>query len=312
MHVVQSVLWSAAVVAASSSLEGASFASASELAVQPSASYPPITVDTTIPEYVRSLRIGAKVETHYVTTNDGYILTTFRIPAKTQTGSSSPPSSNASDMGMDNSAPRVVYFQHGILASAWCWLVNTDGLAPAISLWEQGHDVWLGNSRGNTFGLNHTSIKVHSKEFWNYTFEEMAEHDVPATVDYIITHTQSEGFFRDNEPAQLQYIGWSQGTTAMFIGGVSARPYTSLAGDVTTVSSFLEANVAHLIALSPVVYLEHTTSGLLKFMSETGVGALAEVRLLFHHPCYYSCSIGLGFLFLFPVCLLNFRVGIIF
>ena len=184
--------------------------------------------------------------------------------------------------------------QHGILASAWCWLVNTDGLAPAITLWEHGHDVWLGNSRGNTFGLNHTSIKVHSKEFWNYTFEEMAEHDVPATVDYILNHTQT--FFEKDNVPQLQYIGWSQGTTAMFIGGVSSRAYTTLSGEVTTVSSFLETSVAHFIALSPVVYLEHTTSGLLKFMADTGVGELAEVCVLGGVPCVearLTCSLVL-------------------
>jgi len=218
---------------------------------QASASDPPIGVDTTIPSFTKDL--GIETETHYVTTNDGYILTVFRLL----------PTTTAQEQ------PAVVYLQHGILASAWGWLVNTDGAAPAVHLWEQGFEVWLGNSRGNEFALNHTTYKVHSKEFWNYTFEDMGEKDIPATVDYILTTSGS---------SKLQYVGWSQGNTAMFIGGVSSKPYTPLSGAATTAGSFIADHVTHHIALSPVVYLEHAEALFLHFIAKSGVGDILEVR----------------------------------
>lgn len=220
--------------------------------------YPPIMVDTTIPEFIDSLDIGASVESHFVTTNDGYILEIFRLPAKVTT--------------KVQIVPDVVYFQHGILASAWCWLDNIDGLAPAIWLWEQGFDVWLGNSRGNIFGQNHTKLKVHSKEFWNYTFEEMGEKDLPATIDTILSISKA---------SCLQYVGWSQGNTAMFLGALSSKPYITLSGSSTTAGEFIKTHVKHHHALSPVVYLSHTTSAFLKLVSEAGVGALLEVRIVY-------------------------------
>jgi pimeloyl-ACP methyl ester carboxylesterase len=222
---------------------------------------PPIEVDTKIPDFVHALNIGATAETHYVTTSDGYILTVFRMPAMQQ---------NLSSNTSHSTPPEVVYLQHGILASAWDWLVNVNGMATAIRLWEAGYEVWLGNSRGNSFSLNHTTLKVDSKEFWNYTFEEMGERDLPAQVDYFLTTSGAR---------QLTYVGWSQGNTQMFIGGVSEVPYQPLGGaPATTVGAFLAAHVTHHIALSPVVYLEHAQSLLIKFLAEAGVANLIDVR----------------------------------
>jgi hypothetical protein len=82
---------------------------------------------------------GYPVESHWATTEDGYILGLFRMPSKTK------------------NAP-VVLLQHGILASAWCWVINDKNHTPAFQLWELGYDVWLSNSRGNDFSLNHTHL----------------------------------------------------------------------------------------------------------------------------------------------------------
>lgn len=54
---------------------------------------------------------GYPVETHYVTTSDGYILTVHRIPS----GNS------------ENNLGKVAYLQHGILASSADWCVMGAG-----------------------------------------------------------------------------------------------------------------------------------------------------------------------------------------
>ena len=114
-----------------------------------------------------------------------------------------------------------------------------------------------------------TTLKVDSKEFWNYTFEEMGERDLPAMVDYFLTTSGAP---------QLTYVGWSQGNTEMFLGAISDEPYKPLGGaPATTVGAFLTAHVTHHIALSPVVYLEHAQSLFIKFLADAGVADLIEV-----------------------------------
>jgi len=64
--------------------------------------------------------------------------------------------------------------QHGLFDSAYCWIVNGEE-SPAFVAARAGYDVWLGNSRGNTFSRKHTKYDADKdkKEFWNYTWFDM-------------------------------------------------------------------------------------------------------------------------------------------
>jgi len=173
--------------------------------------------------------MGYPVESnHYATTEDGYILNLWRFPRV--------------------GAP-VVYLQHGILASSWCWLVNDPDRSIGFVLYKMGYDVWFGNSRGNTYSRNHTTLSINSNEFWNYTFTQMAMHDLPTQVDYILEHSGA---------SDLTYVGWSQGMTQLFI-----------AGSLGTVDKS-KINIA--IGVSPVSYLKFASSLLLKSVSALHLG----------------------------------------
>ena len=50
----------------------------------------------------------------------------------------------------------------------------------------QGYDVWLGNVRGNIYCLNHTTLTPKDRKFWDFSFQEMGEIDLPAMVDYVL------------------------------------------------------------------------------------------------------------------------------
>ena len=113
------------------------------------------------------------VEQHIVTTEDGYILTVFRIPGSP----SSPPSPNKP----------VVFLQHGILDSAATWVNNGPGLAPAYLLADKGYDCWLGNTRGSMYSRKHKTLNPDKdKEFWEFSFVEMGKYDITAEVDYVL------------------------------------------------------------------------------------------------------------------------------
>ena len=61
--------------------------------------------------------------------------------------------------------------------------------AQAFAAWDAGFDVWLGNSRGNTYSRNHTVWSAEQAEFWQFSWDEMAGSDLTATIDYITTVT---------------------------------------------------------------------------------------------------------------------------
>ncbi|XP_072827658.1 lipase member J isoform X5 [Vicugna pacos] len=102
----------------------------------------------------------------------------------------------------------VVYLQHGLLTSASSWISNLPNSSLGFLLADAGYDVWMGNSRGTTWSRKHLYLETNSKEFWAFSFDEMAKYDLPASIDFIVKQTQQEEIF---------YVGHSQGTTIAFI-----------------------------------------------------------------------------------------------
>ncbi|XP_051795019.1 gastric triacylglycerol lipase [Acanthochromis polyacanthus] len=138
-------------------------------------------------------RWGYPAEEHQVLTEDGYILTVNRIPHGLK----------------QNAGPRpAVLLQHGLLAAGSNWITNLPNCSLGYVLADAGYDVWMGNSRGNTWSRKHRRLSPLEEEFWRFSHDEMALKDLPAVVDYILKMTQQQ---------QIFYIGHSQGTTIAFI-----------------------------------------------------------------------------------------------
>ncbi|XP_052028486.1 gastric triacylglycerol lipase isoform X2 [Apodemus sylvaticus] len=102
---------------------------------------------------------------------------------------------------------------------------------------DAGYDVWLGNSRGNTWSRKNIYYSPDSVEFWAFSFDEMAKYDLPATIDFIVQKTGQE---------KIHYVGHSQGTTIGFIA-FSTNP--ALAKKIKT-----------FYALAPVATVKYTQS----------------------------------------------------
>ena len=174
---------------------------------------------------------------HEVTTEDGYILNVFRIPGML----------TENDNGTSASKPPVL-LQHGLFDSAYCWIVNYADVAPAFVAARAGYDVWLGNSRGNTFSRAHVKYDPdHDKEeFWDYTWFDMGAHDLPAVIDMIQSKTDGQ---------KVAYAGHSQGTTQMFSA-------------LSENSDYFADKIALFVALGPVTKISHTQSQLLQLTAK--------------------------------------------
>ncbi|KAL0984130.1 hypothetical protein UPYG_G00137490 [Umbra pygmaea] len=136
---------------------------------------------------------GYPAEEHNVITEDGYILSVNRIPYGRK--------------NRDGPKP-AVFLQHGLLAAGSNWVTNLPNTSLAYMLADAGYDVWIGNSRGNTWSRRHLRLSPDQNDFWQFSYDEMAKKDLPAVVNHILKTTGQE---------QIYYVGHSQGTTIAFI-----------------------------------------------------------------------------------------------
>ena len=183
---------------------------------------------------------GFKSEQHSVTTQDGYILTLFRIPGLLNETSNIPPK-------------QPLLMHHGLIDSSDTWVVNTPSLAPGFVMAAKGYDVWLGNSRGNKYSTAHTTLSTSSKAFWAFTWQDFAQYDIPADINYILNITTFP---------KLTYMGHSQGTLIMF-ALLSSQP--QWADKITT-----------FVAVGPVGTVRNLTSSLVRYVADTSVFDLLE------------------------------------
>ncbi|MCJ8738428.1 hypothetical protein PDJAM_G00035700 [Pangasius djambal] len=179
-------------------------------------------VNMNISEIIRHW--GYPAEEFEVVTEDGYILSVNRIPHGIQSKFRQEPKP-------------VVYLQHGLLAAGSNWVTNLPNTSLGFLLADAGFDVWIGNSRGNTWSRKHVSLTPDQKEYWRFSHDEMAKKDLPAVINFITKTTGQE---------QIFYVGHSQGTTIAFMA-FSTMPE-------------LASKIKMFFALAPVATVAFTKS----------------------------------------------------
>lgn len=139
-------------------------------------------------------KYGYKVEEHEVVTEDGYLITIFRLPGK------------------GNGKPLMVL--HGVIDSSDTWMLRGN-TSIGFDLVNAGFDVWFGNYRGNRYGRKHMYLNPdRHAHFWNYSYHDTGYYDVAATIDYIIENTGE---------SRVKALAQSQGTTVFYVL-LSTRP----------------------------------------------------------------------------------------
>ncbi|PNH10572.1 Gastric triacylglycerol lipase, partial [Tetrabaena socialis] len=172
---------------------------------------------------------GYPIEQHQVITNDGYKLQTFRIPYGRTGGLPGP----------GRKRPPVLLI-HGISLASTCWVVNEASQSLGFILADRGYDVWMMNTRGNTFAREHVTLKDTQSAFWDFAMDEMALVDFQETLKYVQDTTGMD---------KIGVVGHSQGATL---------PLMAL-----SVNPWLAEGISVLVALGPCVYVKYMKSVIL-------------------------------------------------
>lgn len=130
--------------------------------------------------------------------------------------------------------------------SAACWILNGKR-SIAFRLVEQGYDVWLNNSRGSWYSLEHTNydlkakvskkdeIKQQMSKYYDFSFHELGVYDQPALWNYVLKETGQDS---------ATYVCHSQGFTQMYVS-MAAYP------------DFYRKHMNLCISFAPVTTLSH-------------------------------------------------------
>ena len=135
-----------------------------------------------------------------VTTDDGYILTLFKVFKRGYTGETG-----------------SILFQQGYGQDATSVLeVMNDYFGSEKHHWfkaiDAGYDVWFNNFRGTRYSLGHVDYDYAGNDaetYWSYTFAEMGIYDAPAAIQKI---------YEENGGQKIDLINQSNATTAMHYG----------------------------------------------------------------------------------------------
>ncbi|KAJ0972602.1 hypothetical protein J5N97_020561 [Dioscorea zingiberensis] len=131
---------------------------------------------------------GYKCQEFEVKTEDGYILSMQRIPE--------------GRVGGNGGNRQPVLLQHGVLMDGMTWLLNSPEQSLAFVLADSGFDVWIANTRGTRWSRRHATLNASSRAYWAWSWDELVMYDLPATIDFVFSHTGQK----------LDYVGHSLGT----------------------------------------------------------------------------------------------------
>ncbi|XP_075260479.1 lipase member J-like [Convolutriloba macropyga] len=170
---------------------------------------------------------GYSCEEHTAQTVDGYLLSIQRVGPNSTTKAKF-------EKSIFNKTKPVVLLQHGLLDASSTWVINQADNSLGFMLADAGFDVWMSNSRGNTYSHSNVNIKDNRRKFWEFSWDEMAKYDLPATIDYITGVTNA---------SQIYYVGHSQGSLIAFTGFSS--------------NTTLASKIKQIFALAPISHAGH-------------------------------------------------------
>eukprot|EP00879_Flechtneria_rotunda_P000554 GHRR01000660.1.p1 GENE.GHRR01000660.1~~GHRR01000660.1.p1 ORF type:complete len:576 (+),score=135.60 GHRR01000660.1:200-1927(+) len=139
---------------------------------------------------------GYPLERHAVVTPDGYELIMYRVPYGAQRNN------------QPGKRP-VVFLQHGVTLASDSFAILNQNESLAFILADAGFDVWMGNTRGNTYSRrNLQGLYAFQLEFWYFGLDQLALLDLSTMVDFALATSGA---------SKLGYVGHSQGCTLAYL-----------------------------------------------------------------------------------------------
>ncbi|CAG4991873.1 unnamed protein product [Colias eurytheme] len=217
-------------------------------------------------------KYGYKVEEHKVTTEDGYVLTIHHIPGK----------------------GRPILMIHALADSTESWFTRGE-ISLGVTLADLGHDLWMGDCRGNAYSRNHVKLDPDkdAEAFWDFSFHEHGYYDLPAFIDTVLEKTGEK---------KLNAIGISQGTAMFFIMGSLRPEYNEKVNALVAMApvaylNHLEPPLSTFIKIAPQLYAAATKLGLYEVLGNTPSGKIIKSICLKPLIGYFICAFGV----LFPI-----------
>ncbi|KAL5561312.1 hypothetical protein UlMin_031059 [Ulmus minor] len=164
---------------------------------------------------------GYPCSEHTIQTNDGFLLGLQRV--------SSPAANLRKQLG-----PPVLLL-HGLFMAGDAWFLNPPEESLGFILADHGFDVWVGNVRGTHWSHGHKSLSVKDKDFWDWSWQELALCDLREMISFISSTMMSK----------VSVVGHSQGT-------------------IISLAALTQSDIAEMVEaaalLSPISFLGHISS----------------------------------------------------
>ncbi|CAK9187096.1 unnamed protein product [Ilex paraguariensis] len=164
--------------------------------------------------------LGYPCSEHTVQTKDGYILGLQRV-------------SSSSGLRYQKGPP--VLLLHGLFMAGDAWFMDSMNQSLGFMLADHDFDVWVGNVRGTRWSHGHIFLSEKDKEFWDWSWQELALYDLAAMIHYVNSVTNSKVFT----------VGHSQGT-------------------IMSLAAFTQPEIVKMVEaaslLCPISYLDHITA----------------------------------------------------
>jgi len=190
-------------------------------------------------------------------TTDDWTISLFHIPATTTS--------------FDRKAP--VILQHGLMDTCFSFILNEPSDSLAYLLADSGYDVYLSNSRGTRY-TNHTGLTRTDSAFWDFSWDEMAQYDVPAIIAKVSEHSGENS---------VAYVGHSQGTTIGF-AALSEGFVPAVTRSMRKPDNGAAAGIGTFVGLGPVATLGGCTNSMLDALATIkGDEGIAIIQRLFNH-----------------------------
>ncbi|KAK9286208.1 hypothetical protein L1049_014592 [Liquidambar formosana] len=170
---------------------------------------------------------GYPCSEHTIQTKDGYLLGLQRVSAR------------GGDVRVQPGPP--VLLQHGLFMGGDAWFLNSEEQSLGFILANHGFDVWIGNVRGTRWSHGHASLSEKDKEFWDWSWQELALYDLAEMIHYVNLVTSSKIFV----------VGHSQGT-------------------IMALAAFTQPDIVEMVEaaalLCPISYLGHVSAQFVRRM----------------------------------------------